>query len=237
MTPEMTDIDGIGDARSETMKANGYDDVSAVADADPSELASKIPRVTEDRATNFVLEAENLLADSDSSDEATESEEDVLGPLSDESSDNDSDESSESSEDTSEEIVTTDDAIVSDDEESSSASSQETSEDSDDVSDSDNVDTVTVEIERDDERVEEEVVTALVEARRHYSNRNPSRSRQCEDLLEQYRKTGLSFELTDDQLNVFHAAIKNRENTYKGNSQLERMRVLMSIREQLQQFR
>jgi len=227
---DLTDIDGIAEGRKETMKENGFDSVAVLAEADPSHVADVIPRVTEDRATTMVLQAENIV-EAETVDETVDVDDsDVLGPLG-----NDSDESDDS-EERSEPIVTSKDASDETDDESSE---EPVSDESDDVDEEQKElqEQWKFDVPTDDNRVETEVVTALTVARENYENRQPDRARTCSDLLDQYREFGLSFTLTYDELNVLHAALQNRENTYKGKSQLEYMRLLKGVRESLQTVR
>ena len=222
----VTDIDGVGDARAETMAEAGYDSLASIAEADPAELAEDIPRVTEDRATTFTLQAENLL-EGDEPDEEEASEEEVLGPMATESDEGDVESVDEEEEgEHSEEI-----------EDAEEAAEDDEDEEQEGVGESSGTDYYDLTIESDDERVETEFVAAVTERRRHYRSRNPTRSNICEDILDQYRENGLDLSLTRDQLNVLHSAIRGRKDTYKGSSQIEEMELMIEILEQVQEVR
>ena len=222
----VTDIDGVGDARAETMAEAGYDSLESIAEADPADLAEDIPRVTEDRATTFTLQAENLLEE-DEPDEEEESEEDVLGPMATEGDEGDVESVDEEEEgEHSEEI-----------EDAEEAAEDAEDDEQEGVGGSSGTDYYDLTIESDDERVETEFVAAVTERRRHYRNRNPTRSNICEDILDQYRENGLNLSLTRDQLNVLHSAIRGRKDTYKGSSQIEEMELMIEILEQVQEVR
>ena len=222
----VTDIDGVGDARAETMAEAGYDSLESIAEADPADLAEDIPRVTEDRATTFTLQAENLLK-GDEPDEEEESEEEVLGPMATEGDEGDAEAvDEEAEEEHSEEIE----------------DAEEAAEDAEDeeqkvVGGSSGTDYYDLTIGSDDERVETEFVAAVTERRRHYRSRNPTRSNICEEILDQYRENGLNLSLTRDQLNVLHSAIRGRKDTYKGSSQIDEMELMIEILEQVQEVR
>ena len=222
----VTDIDGVGDARAATMAEGGYDSLESIAEADPADLAEDIPRVTEDRATTFTLQAENLLK-GDEPDEEEASEEEVLGPMATEGDDGDvesvgEEEGGEHSE------------KIEDDEEAAEDAEDDEQEG---VGGSSGTDYYDLTIESDDERVETEFVAAVTERRRHYRSRNPTRSNICEDILDQYRENGLNLSLTRDQLNVLHSAIRGRKDTYKGSSQIEEMELMIEILKQVQEVR
>lgn len=222
----VTDIDGVGDARAETMAEAGYDSLESIAEADPADLAEDIPRVTEDRATTFTLQAENLL-EGDEPDEEEESEEEVLGPMATEGDEGDVESVDEEEEgEHSEEI-----------EDAEEAAEDAEDDEQEGVGGSSGTDYYDLTIESDDERVETEFVAAVTERRRHYRSRNPTRSNICEDILDQYRENGLNLSLTRDQLNVLHSAIRGRKDTYKGSSQIEEMELMIEILEQVQEVR
>lgn len=218
----VTDIDGVGDARAETMAEAGYDSLESISEADPAELAEDIPRVTEDRATTFTLQAENLLGE-DEPVVDEESEEEVLGPMATEDAEGDV-----------EDVEEEEDADDSDEEEDAEDDAEDDSEDAEQDSGPDRYE---LSIEANDERTETEFVAAVTERRRHYRNRNPTRSNICENILDQYRENGLNLSLTRDQLNVLHSAMRGRKNTYKGSSQLEEMRLMEDLRTQVQEVR
>ena len=229
----VTDIDGVGDARAETMAEEGYDSLESIAEADPADLAEDIPRVTEDRATTFTLQAENLL-EGDEPDEEEKSEEEILGPMATEE-----DEEDVEGDEGDTEVV---DAEAEEERSEEIEDAEEAAEDAEDdeqerVGGSSGTDYYDLTIESDDERVETEFVAAVTERRRHYRSRNPTRSNICEEILDQYRENGLNLSLTRDQLNVLHSAIRGRKNTYKGSSQIEEMELMIEILEQVQEVR
>ena len=212
----VTDIDGVGSSRAETLAEEGYESLEDIAGADPAELAESVSRVSEDKAVEFTLQAENLLPDEPS-------EEDVLGPLAD-----DSEEDSEAAESDSEDFVEEEDESDSEEKESSS----------DDADGSSGEDTYSIELESTDETSETEFVTAVTEARSRYKRQNPTRHDACVDILEQYRENGvLSFELNRLQLDTLHAVLRSRKNDYQGKNQIDARNVVEDLQKQVQAAR
>jgi predicted RecB family nuclease len=72
---ELTDIDGVGPARSDSLVEAGYDSVEVLAMADPEEVADDVG-VPDDTALEFVVQAQNMIADDDA-DESDEEDADA----------------------------------------------------------------------------------------------------------------------------------------------------------------
>ena len=210
----VTDIDGVGDSRAETLAEAGYDSVQEIAAADPAKLAENVPRVSEDKAVEFILQAENMLGDQPS-------DEEVLGPLSDDS------EEDEDSESDSEDV----------EEEEGEVDEEEDESDESESTDSSGPDTYSVELEATHNTSEIEFVTAVTEARSDYRRQNPTRYDACVDLLEQYQENGLSFELTRLQLDTLHAVLRSRKTDYQGKNQIEERHVVEDLQTQVQEAR
>jgi len=60
MTAELTEISGVGPARSESLAESGYPTIESIASAEPEALATAAD-ITEDKALDFIVQAQNLL--------------------------------------------------------------------------------------------------------------------------------------------------------------------------------
>lgn len=74
MTYKLTDLDGVGPARSDSLVEAGYESVDAIANADPEELAEAAD-VPEDTALDFVVQSQNLIESEEVEEEVEEAEE------------------------------------------------------------------------------------------------------------------------------------------------------------------
>lgn len=228
---DLTDVDGIGDARAETMAENGYESLEDLSNADPEQLEEDINRLTADRATSMVLQAENMLEEggdgsgNDGEEEEVVTTDDVTGPLDENVSDDADDVSTDEGGDTT----------------SSDEPDTESSDDEQDDSESGpTLHELHVEVEDvDDGVVRDEFVAAMVEYRRNYRNRNPTRARMANEILDKHRRNDgqLYFELDRDELNVMHSAMKKRKNDYRGSNEVDEMNILRSIIESVNEVR
>jgi hypothetical protein len=73
---DLTELDGVGPARSGYLEEAGYDDFQNIADADPEKLAEEV-EMPEDTALELVVQSQNIVAE-DESDGVTESEPDSI---------------------------------------------------------------------------------------------------------------------------------------------------------------
>lgn len=64
----VTDINGVGPAKADTLAEEGYDSVEALAEADQDELAA-VDGVGDDRALEFIVQAQDLAEDADEASE------------------------------------------------------------------------------------------------------------------------------------------------------------------------
>lgn len=61
MTDDFQAIDGVGPAREEHFVDEGYDEYADLAEADPAELSEQISNLPEDSALEIVVQAQNLI--------------------------------------------------------------------------------------------------------------------------------------------------------------------------------
>jgi hypothetical protein len=63
---DLTEIKGVGPARSDSLNEAGYEDFSSLADTDPAELAADAD-IPEDTALDFIVQSQNILAEREAS--------------------------------------------------------------------------------------------------------------------------------------------------------------------------
>lgn len=60
MADKFREIDGVGSARNEKLQEAGYESYSDLAEANASELSQEISRLSEDKALEIIVQAQNL---------------------------------------------------------------------------------------------------------------------------------------------------------------------------------
>lgn len=210
---DVTDIDGIGPSRAETLAENGYETVGDVADADPDELV-EIDGVSEERALEFVVEAGNLREDD--GDESDESEGDEFDLTPAEVSDE-----VEEAEDSSDDVESASD----DGDEESPTDDEETAED-------ESGPPYSVEVTFDSKLQFHTFHSAVMRHHeRHFSGNQPVADAMQKVLDELDSFESLSVELTEEELNALHSAITQQRTSYKGNNLIEHMDAMQVVLE------
>ena len=209
---EVTDIDGVGPAMGDRLAENGYDSVDEIARADKDELSS-INRVTEDKALDFIVQAQNLLGD-----EAEETEEEgdefdlTPGELSDVEQESDEEEVEEEPEPEPEE------------------EEPEPEPEPEDEGPS------VYSIELTFDTMEQYDVYHAALMRRHeavYTGNQPAADalKKCLDGLDNFEK--VEYELTESELNELHSAILQQRTDYQGENLIDHMDALKVVERQL----
>lgn len=206
---EVTDIKGVGPAKAESLEENGYDSVDAVLNADPDDLAS-IDGISEDRAIEYKVEAENLL-------EAQEEVEEETGDEFDLTPAEVSDELDE------EEVEQTDEEL--DDEEII-----------EDVEEDDGLYAVDISF---DNRIQFDTFHAAL-MRYHeniYTSNQQSADamKKCLNGLSSFEE--VSYELTEYELNTLHTAVKQTRTRYQGDNLIDHMDALNVIESRVDECR
>lgn len=218
---ELSDIDGVGPAMEERLEESGYEDVEAIADADESEL-SEVDQITSDKALDFIVQAQNLLKESDEEEEedALDGEEFDLTPseLSDEEEE-DNEEDEEDGEEVEEEIVEESDE-----------------EDGEEVDDEPELYSLSLSF---DTMLEYDVFHAAL-MRRHervYSGNQPAADalQKCLDGLDSFE--GVVYELTSEELNELHSAVLQQRTNYQGDNLIDHMDALRKVETQVNEQR
>lgn len=212
---ELQDITGVGASRAEDLQEMGYTSVEDVANANPEDL-TELSRVAEDRAIEMVVDAQNLagseeepsVEEADSTDEGTESGSETITF--------DEEELEEEVEGLEEEVPAPDEGTESEEEREPNR---------------------VFELSTDFSPLEKEVsVYALLDSYTRLRSRNVARSNACFRVLEKLRD-GASVELTEEELNAFHAAIRQQRLEYQGNNHVEMMRVATGVEDSVSALR
>lgn len=212
---ELQDITGVGASRAEDLQEMGYTSVEDVANANPEDL-TELSRVAEDRAIEMVVDAQNLagseeepsVEEADSTDEGTESGSETI---------------TFDEEELDEELDVLEKEVPAPDEGTESEEEREPNR--------------VFELSTDFSPLEKEVsVYALLDSYTRLRSRNVARSNACFRVLEKLRD-GASVELTEEELNAFHAAIRQQRLEYQGNNHVEMMRVATGVEDSVSALR
>lgn len=204
---DFTEIDGIGPSRAETF-AEDYDDFEDLAEADPDVIA-EYDYVSHDKALSIVAQAGDIVEEREESDESEDDGEDDVLPSD------------------IEDLATEDDAEFVEDE-SDSVEDEPVGGDED----SSEPDTTSVTFEFNALQYDL-VVTALVQDVSSVYNSNPPRREAGMALLEQMRSQQdgvVEFdELSEQEINTLHSAVRQLRNHYQGTNVIEFMNELFDV--------
>jgi len=215
MVAEITDINGVGPAKAETLEEEGYESVEDIAGADPDELA-EVNGVGDDRALEYIVGAEDVLAESHDEFDLTPSE--VGEELEDDEDGPDADVSASDDED--------DPSVAEDDEPPVDATEDDESEPEYEVTfDFENqmqYDVYHAALMRHNERVTHQPATDLME--------------KCLSGLYGNEEE-VTYQFTEYELNTLHAAVKQARTGFQGANDIPQMDALKVIEGQLDDAR
>lgn len=210
MTDDLEEIDGVGPARSDSMDEMGYSTYADLAQVDNEQLAEDIPNLSEDRALEIIVQAQNLAE----LEEAEVSE---------------SDEGEETDESDSEPVDAGFDDSPSAEDEIDSDADESVSDESDDYPES-----VEVDVSFDNETQYDTFFNAVFETRNNYIRTN--RGEQVESferVLDSTRDTtpesGISVEMEPQELHDLHNEIKQQVMDYRGKGMMEQHDELQNV--------
>lgn len=218
---EISDLDGVGPARSDSLVEAGYEDVDAIAEADPEQLAEDIG-VPDDTALDFVVQAQNAVED----DEEDESEAE-----------------SDSSPDVEEDTITNDEAPEAEPEAADDNAEDEAEPEAEDESleEDDEPDVIEFSISFGTGLEYDTFYDSALETRANYYRTNRTGVEAYEHTLEQLRNGSpdedVDFEFTPAQLNDLHNAIRERKIQYKGDNLIDHMDALDEVLQQIEAVR
>lgn len=221
---ELVDINGVGPAKAETLEEAGFDSVEAIAEADQDELAA-VDGVGDDRALEFIVQAADLVEDTEEEVEEVEGDEFDLKPS--EVSDEVEKLDDPTDEEVEEELIELEEEI---------AEEEEAVEEVEEESDEPENYTVVIEF---DEMLEYDVFHAAI-MRRHedvYTGRQQAADALAKvlDGLDNFDE--VSYSLTEEEFNELHSAVLQQRTNYQGDNLIDHMDALKKIEEQVNEQR
>lgn len=205
---ELTDIDGVGPTLSDRLEENGYD-LEALADADPANVAD-LDNVTDGKAVEFVVQAENLVEDEDDTEGAESDSENV---------EEDEGDDTTTPEETEEQAAQIPDDDADDEDESEDDTPDERE--------------VTLAENGEERRL---VTTALVNKSVDLHRQNRSRYQQTQRVLEKFDE-GDTVSLTAAELNSLYSALHELRIDYQGQNEIDRMNVVRGVEDRVNEVR
>lgn len=213
---ELTDLDGIGPARSDSLAEAGYPDVETLAEADHEALAEEV-EISEDQAVGFVVQAENAVAEAEAEVEEAEPEsvtEEIESEL----------EEDEADEETVPETL--DEA-------------EDDSEDEPEPEPEDEVYSFTLEPET---ALQYDVLfAAVMRGKETMLQANRTNTQLFDDLLDQMRSADvgdtIELEADADGLNGLHNHVRKLAVEYQGNNLIDHMNAMKAVQNQVNDVR
>ena len=208
---DLDNIDGVGPAMEERLEENGYEDVEALAEADEDEL-SEVKQVTSDKALDFIVQAQNLIEDSDEE----EGEEELGG----------------------DEFDLTPSELSDEQEEEQSDEEEVVEESEEDKPQQEEISVYPIQLTFDS-MLEYDVFHAAL-MRRHervYTGNQPAADalQKCLDGLDNFEKA--EYELDEQELNELHSAVLQQRTNYQGDNLIDHMDALKKIETQVNEQR
>jgi hypothetical protein len=224
MADNFQKIDGVGQAREESLISEGYEDFEDLAQADASELSNNISRLPEDSALEMIIQAQNLTELENAS--VTENPSIETG--------------TETETETETENNTTSDEQIT----VSETRSQETgmtSEESENTmtenTGTDNGNTYTVTISIKSDRQYDALYDTLISYRQKLIRTNREGVSRADTYLDKLRVASvdsvIELSLSQDELNSLHNIIKQNRVNYQGKNYSEQLRGIREIEDEI----
>ena len=218
MADNFQKIDGVGQAREESLISEGYEDFEDLAQADASELSNNISRLPEDSALEMIIQAQNLtelenasVTENASIENKTESE-----------NTSDNDEQITVSETRSQET-----GMKSDESEETVTESTST--------DSKNDYAITISIESD--RQYDALYDTLISYRQKLIRTNRQGVSRADEYLDKLRSASvdsvIEISVSEDELNSLHNIVKQNRVSYQGKNYSEQLRGIREIEDEI----
>lgn len=225
---DLTELNGVGPARSESLEEAGYADFETLADADPEALAENA-EITEDKALDFIVQSQNIVAEEDA--EVEESQpvtEEVAEAVEEETSsaglEADSEEPDSASENPEPEDSITVDRNEGEDETEAEAEPEPEDE---------GPDVIEFELTFDEALEYDTFFDAVMSQRATMLRTNRDGADAFDHALDQMRgkQVGDTVELsmTESQLNGLHNSVREMTVEYKGDNLIDHMDALKQV--------
>jgi hypothetical protein len=217
---DVTDITGIGPAKAETLEEEGYGSLEDIANADADALSDIDGVGTDDRALEFIVEAEDLL-DEDDSEEAEESEKE--------------DEFDLTPSEVADEIEVEE---VEEESEPEADSGTEADSESESTEPESSGPPYEVEISFDEDDSYHTFHAAIMRYHEDvYTSHQPAADTMRYILDELDGMDSVTYELDEDGLNTLHTAVKQTRTNYQGDNLISHMEALQYVEEQINEKR
>lgn len=217
MTDDFQTIDGVGPAREEDLYDEGYETFADLAEADNTELADAIDRLSEDRALEIVVQAQSL---TDLEEAEVEENPDV----------------DESTEEESAETESTDETIT--ESQSFGEGGEDSEEEAEDTSSDDGPTaeqvedyTVVLTIESDEEY--DALYDCLLSYRQNLIGTNQMGAERVTTYIAKLRDSvvgdNLELIMTEDEINEFHNQLLQQRIDYQGRNLRDQLTAAKSL--------
>jgi hypothetical protein len=221
---DLTELDGVGPARSESLEEAGYEDFASLAEADPEALAEDA-EITEDKALDFIVQSQNIVAEQDA--EVEESK-----PVTQEVAD-----AVEEAEDEEDEVEVEEDTIsVKEGEDKDEAESEPEPEPEDN-----GPEVIEFELTFEEALEYDTFFDAVMSQRATMLRTNRDGADAFDHALEQMRGKevgdSVELEMTEPQLNGLHNSVREMTVSYKGDNLIDHMDALKRVLNRINEVR
>lgn len=215
---KLTDIDGVGPARSESLEEGGYESVEAISEADSEELAEAVD-IPEDTALGFVVQAENMVAEEEAD---IEEREPVTQEIEEEVKEIDEDDE----ENLEEEVEELEEEIEDEVEEVDAEEGEEV---------------YSFEIEPKTALEHDVLFASVMRGKETMLQANRTNTELFDNLLDQMRSSEvgevIELEADKDGLNQLHNHVRKLVVEYQGNNLIDHMNAMKEIQQQVNAVR
>lgn len=230
MTDDLTELNGVGPARSDYLAEAGYETFEEIGDADNEQLAEDVD-IPEDTALELIVQSQNMAAEQDAEVE-TEAPKSVTEEV-EEAIDEGEGEPDESGDEAIEEAEA---EIVQDDPPEAIDEGEDDPDESEDGPDEYNF-TITF----GSGLAYDTFFDAAMSQRSKMLQSNRSGADAFDHALEQMRNGGMDepveLEMNEEQLNNLHNSVRQTTISYKGNNLIDHMDALNNVLDQINEVR
>jgi len=220
MADNFQKIDGVGQAREESLISEGYNTFEELAQADASELSNTISRLPEDSALEIIVQAQNL----------TELENASV-------TENPSIENKTESENTSDNVeqITVSETRSQETGMTSDESEETITESTSTSADSKKNHTITISIESN--RQYDALYDTLISYRQKLIRTNRQGVSRSDEYLDKLRSASvdsvIELSVSEDELNSLHNIVKQNRVSYQGKNYSEQLRGIREIEDEI----
>jgi predicted RecB family nuclease len=215
---DLTELNGVGPARSGYLEEAGYEDFETIADADNEQLAEDVD-IPEDTALELIVQSQNIVAEQEAEVTSSGSQPTTISEELDEELEEEVEDLEEEVEDLEEEVE------------------EEVEEEAEPEDDG----PITFEIEFEQSLSYDTFFDSVMQQRMTMYQTNRTGVEAFNYALGQMRNNTVdepvTLELTEDQLNDLHNSVRQKIIDYKGNNLIDHMDALKQIMTQIEEVR